>query len=187
MSNTNHDVCPVEKAGGLDNFIRRILQNPKRILKKVLRPDDTVLDYGCGPGFFTLAAAEMLSEKGKVIAADMQQGMLDIVKKKISESPAGEKIILHRTEKSSTGLSEKVDLVIAFYVIHELPDRKKFFEEIKDLLTPDGRFFIAEPKLHVSERDFAKMLKDINDTGYAEADRPKIRGSRAVLLEKAER
>lgn len=42
----------------------------------------TAMDIGCGPGFFTLAMARMAGPEGKVIAIDMQQEMLDLVKKK---------------------------------------------------------------------------------------------------------
>lgn len=76
----NPRVCPVEKAGGLDNSIRRFLQNPEKILKPHINPGMTVLDMGCGPGFFTIEIAKLLNGSGKVIAADLQAGMLEIVR-----------------------------------------------------------------------------------------------------------
>lgn len=42
----NQRVCPVEKAGGLDNSLRRVLQNPRKILKPYIRKGMTVLDLG---------------------------------------------------------------------------------------------------------------------------------------------
>ncbi len=53
-------VCSVELAGGLDNKFRRFLQNPQKILKPYLKEGMTVLDLGCGPGFFTIEIAKMI-------------------------------------------------------------------------------------------------------------------------------
>ena len=46
----------------------------------------TVLDLGCGTGYFTLETAKLLDNNGKVIAADVQKGMLDILKQKLHVS-----------------------------------------------------------------------------------------------------
>jgi len=75
----NNNICPVEKAGGLDNSIRKILQHPRKILRPYIKEGMSVLDLGCGPGYFSLEIAKLLNESGKVIAADLQQGMLDKV------------------------------------------------------------------------------------------------------------
>ena len=80
---TNSRVCPVEYAGGLDNRIRRLLQNPVKILQPYIRSGMTFLDIGCGAGFFSIAAASLLKGSGKVIAADLQDGMLEKIRQKI--------------------------------------------------------------------------------------------------------
>ena len=41
------------------------------------------MTLGCGPGFFTVEIAKMLNGSGKVIAADIQDGMLEKLNKKI--------------------------------------------------------------------------------------------------------
>jgi hypothetical protein len=51
MADTGDRVCPVEIAGGLDNRIRRWLQEPCRMLAPYVSDDMTALDFGCGPGF----------------------------------------------------------------------------------------------------------------------------------------
>ena len=76
-------ICPVKEAGKLDSFFRKFIQNPEKILRPFIKKGMTVLDYGCGPGFFTVKIAEMLEGQGKVIAADLQEGMLEIIRKKI--------------------------------------------------------------------------------------------------------
>jgi Ribosomal protein L11 methylase len=57
-------VCPVERAGGLDNWVRRWLQNPRKFLAPYVSKGMTVLDMGCGPGFFSLEMASMVGVSG---------------------------------------------------------------------------------------------------------------------------
>ena len=87
----NKRICPVEYAGGLDNSFRRLLQNPGKILKPYIHEGMTVLDLGCGPGFFSIEIAKMLKDSGKVIAADLQEGMLERVRQKIRMNIIGTK------------------------------------------------------------------------------------------------
>ena len=108
MKEKNNRVCPVERAGGLDTRMRRLIQNPKRILKKYVRNGMTVLDLGCGPGFFSMAMAEMVGERGLVIAADFQEGMLTKLEEKIKGTRSEKRIQLHKTRKNRIGTSRKV-------------------------------------------------------------------------------
>ena len=109
-------VCPVERAGGLDNPLRRWLQRPEKLLRPYIKPGMTVLDLGCGPGFFTIEIARMLKGSGKVIAADLQQGMLDKVEQKIKNTELEPIVTLHRCKEKQIGLTEKADFILAFYM-----------------------------------------------------------------------
>jgi len=77
----NTHLHSIENVGVLESRFRKITQNPERILRKYIRPGMTVLDLGCGTGFFTFEIAQLLNGKGKVIAIDVQEGMLEIMKK----------------------------------------------------------------------------------------------------------
>lgn len=178
----NNSVCPVERAGGLDNSVRRFLQNPKRIIRPYIRTGMTVLDLGCGPGFFTTEIAKMLLGKGKVIAADLQKGMLEKVRQKITGTELEKLIELHHCQDDIIGVTEKVDFVLAFYMVHEVPDQDKLFQELKSILSPNGKIFIVEPNFHVTGKSFKAMLERAESKGFEIIDRPKSFFSRAVLL-----
>lgn len=177
-------VCPVENAKGLDNFLRRIYQNPRKILNDYIRKGMTVIDFGCGPGFFTMEIARMLNNSGKVIAADLQDGMLDIVRNKITGSGFENIIELHKCGENNTGIKEKADFVFAFYVVHEVPKQENYFNEIYYLLNAGGKFYIVEPFFHVSKSDFDAMINKLAEIGFEIIERPKIFFSRAVLMRK---
>ena len=176
-------VCPVEAAGGLDNFFRKLVQNPKKILKPYIQPSMTVLDIGCGPGFFTVEIAKMLNGSGVVIAADIQEGMLDKVREKISNTILEKKIILHKCEADRIGVSSSVDFVLAFYVVHEVPDHSGLFKELRQILRPGGKVLIAEPKHHVSAEEFENTINLMLKEGFKIVERPKVIFSRCVLAQ----
>lgn len=183
MKSKNNWVCPVEMAGGLDNKIRRLVQNPKKILKKYVGTGMTVLDLGCGPGFFSMEMAEMVGKSGMVIAADLQEGMLEKLRKKIKGTRIEKRIRSHKTSEKEIGISQKVDFVLAFYLFHELPNQEKTLKEIRSILKPNGKFLIAEPKhFHVSKREFEETVDKAKKAGFKVFERPKIFLSRAVVF-----
>ena len=178
----NKRICPVEKAGGLDNSVRRLLQNPQRILKPYISKGMTVLDLGCGPGFFSIEIAQMLIDSGKVIACDLQEGMLEKIRQKIKGTELEQRIELHKCQDENIGVTENVDFVLAFYMIHEVPNQEKLFGELKSILKSNGKIFIIEPKFHVSKKSFENMIERVKSIGLEIIDRPKVFFSRAVVL-----
>lgn len=183
MSDRNR-VCPVTLAGSLDNRIRRWVQDPRKILGPYVKEGMTVLDFGCGPGFFSIDLARMVGKSGRVIAADLQEGMLQKLRKKIQGTELEGRITLHKCEKNKIGLLEEVDFVLAFYLLHEIPNQETFFNEIESILKPNGQVFIAEPPFHVSKKAFEKTIRKANDAGLSVADRPKLFLNKTMVLQK---
>ena len=83
MNDRKNRICPIERASSLDTKVRRCFQNPWKILSPYISEGMTVLDFGCGPGYFTIDMAQMVGKTGRVIAADLQEGMLQKLKDKI--------------------------------------------------------------------------------------------------------
>jgi ubiquinone/menaquinone biosynthesis C-methylase UbiE len=185
VNDKKHRVCPVERAGALDIRIRKWLQDPRKILGPYIEEGMTVLDLGCGPGFFTIDIAQMVGKSGRVIAADFQEGMLQKLKDKIQGTELEGHIILHKCEENRIGWSEGVDFILAFYMVHEIRNQEEFFDEIKALLKPDGRVFIVEPPFHVSKTAFEETITKASVAGFAPAERPKVFLSKAVILKKS--
>ena len=144
----------------------------------------TVLDLGCGPGFFSVELAKMVGSSGKVIAADLQEGMLQIVRDKIKGTELENRITLHKCENNKIGLTVNVDFVLAFYVVHEIPDRDKLFSEIETLLKPNGQVLVVEPPFHVSNKAFEDTIQKARAAGFTEIKRQNILFSKTVVLRK---
>ena len=184
MSDGKKRVCPVERAGCLDNRIRKWLHDPRKILGPYLKEGMVVLDVGCGPGFFSVDIARMVGPSGRVIACDLQEGMLQKLGDKIRGTDLEGRITLHRCAENRIGWAGTVDFVLAFYLVHEIPDQKAFFSEIHSILGPGGRVFIAEPPFHVSKRAFDEMIGKAREACFVPAESPKVRFSRIVVLNK---
>jgi ubiquinone/menaquinone biosynthesis C-methylase UbiE len=174
-------VCPVQHAGALSSGLRQLIQPPDRILALFITAGQTVLDFGAGPGFFTVAMARLVGESGRVIAADLQAGMLAKLRARIRGTDLEAIISLHQTAAETINLSEKVDFALLFYVLHELPDQAVFFEELKTCLQPEAQILIAEPKWHVSSREFQKSLDRLGQAGFEILPGPKIFFSRTAV------
>ena len=179
-----HPVCPPWCCFTFDNIFRRLLQNPNRILKPYVKPGWTVLDVGPGMGYFTIPLARLVGDTGKVIAADIQQQMLDSLDHRAFQAGVQERIKLQLTRSDSIGISESIDFCLAFWMVHEVPDRVHFLSEIASYLKPEGLMLIAEPRVHVSKEHFAKTLEIAKNAGLSVIDTPKIFLSHTALLKK---
>jgi len=179
-----HRVCPPWCCFTFDNGFRRLVQNPNRILRSLIKPGWTVLDVGPGMGYFTIPLARLVGDTGKVIAADLQQEMLDGLDHRAFKAVVQERIKLLLTKSNSIGINESIDFCLAFWMVHEVPDQVHFLSEIASKLKPDGLMLIAEPRMHVSKENFKKTLEIAKSAGLSLVDRPKIFLSYAVLLKK---
>jgi ubiquinone/menaquinone biosynthesis C-methylase UbiE len=178
---SNH-VCPIQLAGSLDTKIRRWFQNPQTILRPHIKPGMTVLDIGCGPGFFTLDMAQMVGENGRVIAADLQAGMLQKLENKIRNTELEERITLHQSSEDKIGIEEEVDFILAFYMVHEAPHQDKFFHDIKSILKTSGQMLIVEPPLHVSWKTFNQSINKAKSAGLLTSEGPKMPMHKTAII-----
>ena len=184
MSDRNNHICPVKRAGILDFRIRRWLHDPQKILRPYIEEGMIVLDIGCGPGFFSIDMAQMVGKSGRVIASDLQEGMLQKLRKKIQGTELEERITLHKCEENKVGVTVNVDFVLAFYMVHEVPNPKKFFEEINSILKPNGQFLIVEPPIHVSKTAFQETIRKAREAGFKPVEGPKVLLSKTVMFKK---
>ena len=182
MYNRNTQIHSVERAGVLESSFRYRFQNPKKILQPYIKPGMTVLDLGCGSGFFTTEIARLLDGSGKVIAADIQDEMLEMLRLKITGSALEPIIQIHKCQEKNLHLSDKVDFVLAFYSFHEMCYLDNIIDEIKLLIKPDGEVFIAEQKFHVPKSTFTEIINKMKKNGFEITGQPKVFLSRAVIM-----
>ena len=69
-------------------------------------------------------------------------------------------------------------------MVHEMPDQRRLLAEIQACLRPDGTLLVAEPKIHVSGKEFGNTVATASDLGFKSIEEPKVRWCQAVVFEK---
>jgi ubiquinone/menaquinone biosynthesis C-methylase UbiE len=180
-------VCPCFAGYFLANRLRKLLQNPRRILAPYVQPGMVVLDVGSAMGFFSLPMARMVGPKGKVVCVDVQPKMLDVLRRRAARAGLAGRIETHVSTENSIGLhgwDNRFDFALAFAMLHEVGDPVNFLHEIYQLLKPGAPLLLTEPTGHVSRSDFDHTLAHARKEGYMITSHPPIRLAYVVLLTK---
>jgi ubiquinone/menaquinone biosynthesis C-methylase UbiE len=129
----------------LDNEWRREHLPPTATLERLgLGTEDTMADIGCGIGYFSIPAAEIVGIRNKVFALDTSGEMLDEVEKRTAHISVGN-IVTVRTEEYDLVLpDETVTFALLVNVLHEVEDKARFLREIHRVLKPGGRLAVIE-------------------------------------------
>jgi ubiquinone/menaquinone biosynthesis C-methylase UbiE len=175
-------VCPWWFCFTFDNFLRKLIHNSKEILRPYVVEGNAVLDIGPGMGYFSIPLASIVGETGKVIVADIQPEMLKALQKRAKKAGVEKRITTHLCKVDSLGLDRQFDFVLAFWMVHEVPNQLVFFKEIRSLLKPSGKFLLSEPILHVNQAMFEKTIKTAESVGLVLKEKPKISLSRSALF-----
>lgn len=177
-----HHVCPRWLCFTFDNRIRRLLQDPDRIMNSFIRAGDTVVDVGPGIGFFTIPMARLVGDGGRVIAVDIQEKMLKAILERAQRAGVSNRIRAVLAGEDSLNVTVLADFILAFWMAHEVPDQERFFAELHAILKEGGRFLLAEPKLHVVKNQFDQSVGLAQKSGFELLDRPAISLSHAALF-----
>jgi len=181
-------VCPWWLGHLLAHPMRRWWQHPGEILRPFVAEGMTVLEPGCGMGFFTIELARLVGPAGRVVATDIQPRMLAGLARRARRAGLAGRIDARLVEADGVGVEDlegRVDFALAFAMVHELPDHGRFFAEVRRALKPGGKLLVAEPRGHVAEDAFAEMRASARAAGLLADEGPAVRGSRTAVLKRA--
>lgn len=179
-------VCPWWLCFTFDNPLRKLIHHPEAMLSPYVRPGSTVIDIGPGMGYFSIPLARLVGPTGRVIAIDVQAKMLEALTSRARRCGVSDRIQPHLASPDSLGNHPKADFVMAFWMVHEVPDQRTFLTEIFGFLKPEGLFLLVEPIFHVPKKSFLRTVQTANEIGFILKDMPKIRLSHSVLLTRNE-
>lgn len=175
-------ICPWWLAYTFDNPLRKLFHRPEKMLGAYVGEGMTVLDVGCGMGYFSIGMARMVGPRGRVISVDIQDKMLATLKRRAEKAKLSPVIEARLNGPNGIGVTEKVDFALAFWMVHEVPDPKRFFSDLRSALKPGSPLLIAEPVFHVSLREFNAELEAAKSEGFCVEEGPRIAFSRTALL-----
>lgn len=145
----------------------------------------TALEPGPGMGFFTIPLARLVGASGRVIAVDLQPKMIEGLKRRAANENLLDRIDARVTSAETMGIADlegKVDFILAFAMVHEVPDAVRFFAEVARASKQNARVLLAEPRGHVRDEAFAAELAAAAATGLSVVERPTIKRSQAAVL-----
>lgn len=178
-------VCPWWLGYFLASPIRRLAENPDKLLGGLITPGMTVLDVGCAMGFFTLPAARMVGSSGRVIAVDIQPKMIRALRRRAKRCGLLDRIETRISAEQGLGLSDldgKIDLVLAIHVVHEVPDRDRLMSELSRAVKNTGRVLMIEPKGHVNAGEFAETVAAAERAGFRAIDGSSVKRGHSRLF-----
>jgi ubiquinone/menaquinone biosynthesis C-methylase UbiE len=161
----------------LYRLFRFLFQRPRRILKGYVKPRNTVLDAGCGTGYFSLAMARMVGEEGTVVCVDTKAERIESLRQR-AKAVGLSKCIETRTCKDRgleiADLDGKIDFALAVYVVHHAADPLRLMEEIYKALKPEGLFYVIEPRHHASLEERRITEAAGQEAGFSVSHHPKL-------------
>ena len=128
------------------------------ILREVgIQPGFHVLDYGCGPGGYIIAAAKLVGKSGKIYALDIHPLAIQRV-----QSTASKKQLANVETICSdckTGLPDKsIDIILLYDIFHGLSEPNEVLGELHRVLKPNGILSLSDH--HMKENEIASKVTD---------------------------
>jgi ubiquinone/menaquinone biosynthesis C-methylase UbiE len=139
-----HHIFDPKHIDVLESKERKTWQNPDEILNQLdLKASQSVADLGCGSGYFSVPISFKVKQ---VYAIDVQQEMLDHVKKKIhNQKISNIKTLLSQDNKIPLP-DQSIDKLLTVNTLHEFNDKTTTLNEIYRVLKPDGQVIIVDFK-----------------------------------------
>ena len=149
--------------------VRDFFNNPlKKIKKAKIAEGYHILDYGSGPGAYTIAAAKIVGDSGKVYAADIHP--LSAKKIKAKALSKGLTNIETITTDCYTGLDdESIDTILCFDMFHMLKEPNNVLKEFHRVIKPNSILsldchHLNDMQSRIEQSDYFKLIDKIGNT-----------------------
>jgi ubiquinone/menaquinone biosynthesis C-methylase UbiE len=182
----DHHECPWWIGYLIASPLRKLGENPEKILRPLVEPGMTAVDVGSAMGFFSLPLARLVGDTGRVVCVDVQQRMLSALARRARRKKLDGIIETRRCTQEDLGLDDlagEADLALAIHVVHESAYPRRFLTQIREALCPGGRLLVIEPKGHVSDEEFETTRSTGLELGFREVESSWLPSSRSMLLE----
>jgi predicted methyltransferase len=169
-------VMGVGGAGWLERAEREEEEAPSRAIEALeLKPGMVIADIGAGSGYYTSRMAKKVAPSGRVVATDIQPGMIALLERRIkAEELANVTTVLGAMDDPRLPPGT-IDLAIMVDVYHELQQPQLFLQRLKPAFKPGGRLVLLEyrkedpkvPILEVHKMSVAEVTTELEAEGFA--------------------
>jgi 2-polyprenyl-3-methyl-5-hydroxy-6-metoxy-1,4-benzoquinol methylase len=164
-----HHVCPWWVGYLLASPLRKLRENPEKLLRPYVEPGMVVVDVGCSMGFFSLPLAQMVGADGRVHCLDVAPKALRTLEHRARRRGLDRIVETRLVFQESLGLETLdggADFVLAAHVVHETRYPETFLRECHDSLVGRGVMLILEPRGHVREDEFERTRTLAEAVGF---------------------
>jgi len=158
---------------------RAATQKPEEVVAALgLQPGQTVADVGAGTGYFTFHLARSVGSSGRILAVDIEAGMLEHIQQRAADEEGGAVVETILAAPDDPNLPDgEVDMILFVNTYHHLSDRNEYLDLLKADLGADGRVAIVDyrkedlpvgpPISHKLSRD--EVVKEFTAAGFRQA------------------
>jgi len=116
-----------------------LFQDPYKALRQAgLETGQTVLEIGCGPGFFTVPAAKIVGDGGTVVALDINPVAVEHVQRKIHQAGVTNAKVIASNAAQTALPDESFDLIFVFRFTRAVGGMAAIWPELHRLLKASG-------------------------------------------------
>jgi precorrin-6B methylase 2 len=175
-SERTREVAPLSENVGFFNRPERAAEEKTDALIDALeiRDGDRIADIGAGTGFFTWRLAQHAGPRGKVLAVDIQQRMLDRAAGTVKQHGLANVDYVLATERDPKLPARALDMVFIAHSYHEFSEPETMIEAVRRSLNPAGRLVIVEyakekpqaPASPLHKMSFDEIRSEIEPLGF---------------------
>ena len=132
-----------------------------------------VLDFGCGGGHYAIPAAKVGGDKGKIYAVDKDDQALDRLAQMMEENNIKNIEVIKEESKTSI-ITNSVDFILCYDVIHYLKDRMPLYQEFYRVLRPNGTFSLYPkhhkndyPLMELAHMKLGEIVREVEEAGFS--------------------
>jgi SAM-dependent methyltransferase len=151
-----------ETLPGEMEFREWLRENAHKVLEGVgVKAAQTVLDFGCGSGIFSIAVAGIVGHRGKVYALDVRPNALERLREAASRKGFDniEAILVDSSTLSITLENDSVDVALLYDVLHEIQDKAGLLKGLHRILRQGGLLSVFP--MHVGTDKFLRVINPL--------------------------
>lgn len=155
----------------IDNPFRKLLIDRRAFLRRMgIKEGDVVFELGCGPGFFTEVISEIVGEKGRVYAQDVEEGMLQRLHRKLPRLPFCNVVPILCDSAALELPSTSCDVAFCANVFEEIYEEGGLRESVREIdrILKGGGLVIVKEHRFGGTRKVMDLVEDLfRSMGYA--------------------
>ena len=136
-------------------------RNASKMLSEVgIGEGQSVLDFGCGSGTYSIPAAELVGRNGRIYSLDVSRGALEKLSIKAEKEGLDNIVTLLSSGNVDIPIeNETLNHVLLIDVLQEISDKEPLLEEIHRILKPDGLMTVYP--MHIDSNEVIRVASNV--------------------------